>query len=297
MVFSELKFSNKLLKGIKNLFQKTRIDYAKLDLSHLTAEKQRMWEERIKDVLSCPDNSLIPRHKDAGKIRRGKLIMHNGLKIDPLSYGGYAMLKLLIENHGVHEPQEEFVFKEVLKKLPQKALMVELGSFWAFYSMWFYNEVSEARCIMIEPNKECLKSGKKNFKLNGMKGKFIQAAFGNYSGDYKSIAKIETIDKLIKEHGINKIDVLHADIQGVELDMLKGSENALISNKIGYVFISTHSEELHKETSDFLLRKNYIIIASASPKQSYSFDGVLVAVNKNYPYAINPLNISQKLLH
>jgi hypothetical protein len=38
-------------------------------------------------------------------------------------------------NRGVHEPLEEFVFQEVLKRLPEACAMIELGAYWGHYSM------------------------------------------------------------------------------------------------------------------------------------------------------------------
>ena len=47
---------------------------------------------------------------------------------------------------GHHEPQEEFAFFQVLEQLRRNPSpwgnprMIELGSFWAYYSMWFLKE-------------------------------------------------------------------------------------------------------------------------------------------------------------
>ncbi|MBI4681229.1 MAG: hypothetical protein HY753_08545 [Nitrospirae bacterium] len=134
---------------LKNLFMKFHIsfrtkndqsreegiDLALLDLKYLLPDKRQWWERRINDVLSCPDNKFIPRVNNAGSIKDGFLVMHNGIKVLPLSYSGYPMLKMLIENKGVHEPQEERVFFEILKKMPERAVMMELGCYWSFYSM------------------------------------------------------------------------------------------------------------------------------------------------------------------
>jgi len=117
---------------------------------------RRDWKQRIQDVLDAPESKLIPRHENAGEIVDGLLVMHNGIKIDPLSYYGYPMRKMFMLSGGVHEPQEELVFGKVLEKLPAGATMVELGSYWAFYSMWFHKAIEQARCIMVEPEEEGL---------------------------------------------------------------------------------------------------------------------------------------------
>lgn len=93
------------------------------------------WQKRIDDVLNCSDLDLIPKVPNAGKILRGKQVMHNGILINLGSYYGPEYSKMLVLSKGVHEPQEERIFMEVLKVLKPGALMIELGSFWSFYSM------------------------------------------------------------------------------------------------------------------------------------------------------------------
>lgn len=290
---SEKENFNAMVSFVNKLFNKQRkIDSSKLALQHLSDNKRNMWTKRIDDVITSPDNNYIPRDKDAGKIVGDKLVMHNGIKINPLSYGGYPMLNLLMKNKGVHEPQEERVFQEVLKVLPEKATMMELGSFWAFYSLWFCKVIPNAHCIMVEPNKKCLSEGKNNFKINGYRGKFIRAAIGNYNGSSKGKVRVETVDNLFVQNSINFCHILHADIQGQEYEMLKGAEQSI--NNIGYFFISSHSKELHNKSKKFLTDKNFKVITSVPPEGSYSYDGVLVAVNNNYPHKISSIQITHK---
>ncbi|MFQ5952839.1 MAG: hypothetical protein ACE5JK_05495, partial [Candidatus Omnitrophota bacterium] len=98
---------------------------------------------KCKEVCAAPDNKYIPRDKNAGKIIDNNLIMHNGLKVrmgEFAYYGDFAKI-VLTTNKGVHEPQQERIFKEVLKYIPEGGTMIELGSYWAFYSMWFKKEI------------------------------------------------------------------------------------------------------------------------------------------------------------
>lgn len=101
--------------------------------------------------------------------------LHNGLKVRLGSYYVFGNTHLLQKNKGVHEPQEEHVFQEVLKFMLERALMIVLGSFWAFYSMWFQKEVKGEVNYMVEPDYLNLIKDKTNFKLNGFFGKFIKA--------------------------------------------------------------------------------------------------------------------------
>ena len=64
------------------------------------------WRRRIDEVISSPDNAAIPRVPDAGKLQGHVLTMHNGVRVCANGYYGNGILNMLIENKGVHEPQE-----------------------------------------------------------------------------------------------------------------------------------------------------------------------------------------------
>lgn len=251
------------------------------------------WKSRIKDVLSCPDTDHIPRVPDAGVIKGACQIMHNGLKVKLGSYYSFGVTEMLRLSRGIHEPQEERVFMEVLKQMPENAVMIELGSYWAFYSMWFYQSVKNGVCYLIEPDKIGLDSGKKNFKLNNMKGHFFNAFVSSKSSKNNNDTPAVCIDDFVSSNNIPFIHILHSDIQGYELEMLKGSQRSINEKKIGYLFISTHSNELHNQCISFLKENHFIILASANMDESYSVDGLIVARSFHFK-GINPVNISLK---
>ena len=251
------------------------------------------WSHRIKEVTQCPDNAAIEYHESAGKVIDGHIIMHNGLQLDPASYYGYGMLELLRANKGVHEPQEEKLFQEVLKVLPKdrKITMLELGAYWSFYSLWFLKMNPNAACYMVEPERLNLWYGKQNAAINKLNGTFVHAGIGDKVDTAKNIT---TVDAICKKNNIEFLDILHSDIQGFELDMLKGSEKILSENRVGYIFISTHSNELHEDCYQLLKNKyKFELIASANLDESYSWDGILLMKNPSYT-KLAPINISKR---
>ncbi len=250
------------------------------------------FQYRIKEVLACPDNKFIERVENAGEVKTGKQTMHNGLKIHLGSYYGPEVAQQLYLNKGVHEPQEEYVFQEVLKKMRHEATMIELGAFWSFYSMWFNKHVTNAKNFMVEPDTFNLGCGKRNFLLNKMKGDFTQAFVGTKNSVHEGFKTIG-IDDFCAEKHIDFVDMLHCDIQGFEYDMLMGAEKMILKDAIGYFFISTHSDEVHYKCLRHLEKKDYIIIASSDLKDTYAEDGLIVARSKNYS-GIMPINISVK---
>ncbi|HEV3326459.1 MAG TPA: FkbM family methyltransferase [Puia sp.] len=247
-------------------------------------------QKRIANVLDAEDNRYIPRVANAGVIKGGKQIMHNGLKIHLASYYGPELARMLLLSKGVHEPQEERVFGEAIKTLPPGATMIEMGAFWSFYSMWFNQHVREARNFMIEPDAFNMGQGKRNFKLNRMKGVFVQAFVGEQSKAELPVPTL-AIDDFVREQSLPFIHMLHSDIQGFEYAMLKGAANTFAERKIGYTFISTHSNEIHNACLDFLKEHDFIILASADPDHSCAEDGLIAARAPWFP-GIDPIRIS-----
>lgn len=263
-------------------------------LHTLSHEQEEYWKPRIQLLLESPDNEKILHSSEAGKFNKDyNLIMHNGLMIDSLSYYGLPMLEALFRNKGVHEPQEEYAFQEVLKYIPDSGVMIELGSYWSFYSMWFNSKIKNATNYMIEP--ENVDSGIRNFNLNKMKGNFTKAYISDCSGKNKAESETPTIciDDFIKEKNIEFVDILHSDIQGYEFLMLKGAEEILDKKNIGYIFISTHSQDLHFKCMDYLKLKGYILVCSSDLDESYSWDGLLVFKNPDYN-GLDTINISKR---
>lgn len=235
------------------------------------------WEERIADVLACPDNAHIPRVGDAGALRGSCVTMHNGLKIRALGYYGAGIMNLLIRNRGVHEPQEERAFQEVLARVKPGGVMIEAGAYWGFYSLWFASSVDRARCYLLEPDPRNIEAGRQNFALNGQRGNFFQLALGNRFSTQLLTAELTTLDAFCTAQGVDHVDILHADIQGAEMDMLRGAEGMLKGGRIDYVFLSTHSNVLHYGCADLLTGHSYEILCSADRDETYSLDGLLVA--------------------
>lgn len=226
---------------------------------------------RFREIISDPLNLLIRRVPNAGFVEDNLVYLHNGLRV-PLSgpnayYGEFS--SILVANRGVHEPLEEFVFQEVLERLPRAPVMVELGAYWGHYSMWLKTARPEAAVRLIEPDAASLQAGVENFKLNGLKGKFLQAFVGK--GHFQ-------VDRYLKEQGLSKVDILHSDIQGYEVEMLEDCSDSLSNRVIDYLFISTHSQELHQRTTELLGQSDYRVeIESDFDYGTTSFDGFVFA--------------------
>jgi hypothetical protein len=254
-----------------------RQQIAELQMHRNTA---KLWRGRIADVLACPDNVDIRRVPNAGQIMDGDIIMHNGLRVAYGTYGTYDAahtMRVLEKNAGVHEPQEEKIFQQVLPLMPSGAIMVELGAFWGFYSLWFASQVENAGCFLVEPVWSNLNAGRLNFALNKLNATFINGFVGARHRRQPFQPPIVSVDWLAETYGLKKIHVLHSDIQGYERQMLDGAKQTVDEGRVDWIFISTHSNALHNECREWLDARDWKIIADANLDESYSVDGLLVA--------------------
>jgi hypothetical protein len=235
--------------------------------------------ERFREIISDPINLLINRVPQSGFLdENNKVFLHNGISVDVNGEFSYYdnFSEILILNRGVHEPLEEYCFQQMLEAISSEKnkapIMLELGSYWAHYSMWLKLKMPKSKCFMVEPDPIRIKSGKKNFADNFFEGTFINQFV---SEDFFKV------DKFMIDYDFKTLDILHSDIQGYEEEMLLGSSASLLENKIKYIFISTHSEELHNKCIKILSKFNYRIeVSSDHETHTTSCDGLIFASNK-----------------
>lgn len=238
-------------------------------------------EQRVQITTSCRDTDYIPKVDNAGSVFDGPdgrkvQVMHNGLKVSADSYYGPFVTRIIEGLGGHHEPQEEKLFFEVLKKIPAGSTMIELGAYWSYYSLWFNKEVVDAKNYMVEPETENLETGKFNFELNNSVGTFEHALVSDVADDSTSPPSV-SVDHIIEKYGLDDIAILHSDIQGFERLMLDGAKNVLGRKGVRFIFISTHGYEIHQRCMSFLNRADYHLVASHTPSESFSGDGLIVA--------------------
>jgi len=247
--------------------------------------------KRVLTTIYCDDCSYLPKVEHAGKTFYDEIsgleyqLMHNGLKIYKDCYYGSWMTTLIQLLHGHHEPQEEKMFHEVLKYLPHNPIMIELGSYWGYYSMWMKKNIPNAQVYLIEPDPKNIIIGQKNFELNKLSGIFEQGMIDSTSSDQQTFidwgynehtVQAISIDDFAQKHNIQFIHLLHSDIQGAEILMLKGCHKLMSEKRIGYYFISTH-RGTHKKCLQILQNYDLEILISITRKESFSADGLIVA--------------------
>lgn len=240
-----------------------------------TLSKGSSFNERFREIVSDPLNLMIARIPEAGYIDAiGHVFLHNGNRVPvngPYSYYG-DFSQVFIINRGVHEPLEEFCFQTVLSKIANPApIMIELGCYWAHYSMWFKRVFPDGQCHLVEADAHAFEVGRNNFALNGFDGSFMRGVVCN--NGFK-------VDDFMKQSSVEKVDILHSDIQGYEIEMLQGASSLLTNKRADYLFVSTHSQAIHQTALDILKIQHYRIeVSSDYDHHTTSSDGFILATS------------------
>src|SRR5437764_7546709 len=269
-------------------------------------------QRRVLMTAGCRDCDSIPKVPGAGEVfANGNLkyqLMHNGVKVVEDCYCGRWMTELIRLLKGHHEPQEEKLFHEILKHVPQGATMLELGSYWGYYSLWFQQAITAAQTYLIEPDPSNLAVGRRNFEINSATGRFFQFSVGREplaarpficeDGVERSIAET-SVDHFIGSEGLSSVDLLLADIQGAELEMLEGARCSIEARKIRFLFLSTHHHSIshdpltHQRCLAWLEKQGAHVLAAHNVTESYSGDGLIVASFDDRDRQLQEIEISK----
>ena len=250
-------------------------------------------------TIGCTDCADLPKVPEAGRIVPGPdgdvQIMHNGLKVVAGGYHGDWMAHIIRSLRGHHEPQEERLFSEVLRLVRHRTVMVELGCFWAYYTLWFLSEIPGSRALCIEPDPAFIAVGRRNAALNGLTARmtFDEAWAGGQAAPALTQA-IESAPEprtlpcrdmptVMAMTGAEQIELLHMDIQGHELGFLKSMRAATAAGQVRFLFASTHHETIsgspttHVDCAAEIVAQGGTVLCEHSVEQSFSGDGLILA--------------------
>jgi FkbM family methyltransferase len=255
--------------------------------------------ERVGLTTSCRDTDAIPKVPDAGAVLTIRdcsvQVMHNGVLVVEGCYYGDWMTDIIRVLRGHHEPQEEMVFHEVLERLAEdtsRPVMLELGSFWAYYSLWLLQRLPDARALLVEPDPNNLEVGRTNLLLNDRRAEMCQAAVGKNASPPRPflcesdgqlrLVPTESLPSLLARFGVGRVDLVLADVQGAEFALLDGGRDVL-AGRVRFLFLSTHHHLIsgdpltHQRCLDLLTDLGAHIVAEHAVAESFSGDGLIVA--------------------
>jgi FkbM family methyltransferase len=267
-----------------------------LRLDHLDEEMVR----RVQMTISCRDTDAIPKVEGAGEVfvKDGRPLqrMHNGVLIAEGCYYGPWMTEVIRSLRGHHEPQEESVFHAILQRVvatEDEPSMIELGSWWAYYSLWFAAEARRGRVVALEPDPTYLEIGRRNFALNDLEARFVHGAIGEgaravapfileRTGE-RARVPYHDLESLLELAGLERVSLLLADIQGAETSLLDRGRRALDAGRVRFLVLSTHHHSIsgspltHQDARELLAALGAHVVAEHTVGESFSGDGLIAA--------------------
>ncbi len=253
-------------------------------------------DARIAMGLRCGDCDFIPKVAGAGSVATEAdgtrvQIMHNGLRVVADGYYGAWMTRLIELARGHHEPQEEAAFHALMHALPPGGTMVELGGFWAYYTLWFLTSAPGRRALLVEPDPAHIEIGRRNLALNGIAAEFVQGFVGAVPGRTVAFRTEEsgTLDlpcidlpALLDARKVDHLTLLHCDAQGAETAVLDQIAPLVRQGRLGWVFVSTHHHAIsgdpltHQRCLALLAGLGATIEVEHDVQESFSGDGMIV---------------------
>jgi len=150
-------------------------------------------------------------------------------------------------------------------------VMVEVGSYWALWSLLFRNKFPDGINILVEMFAEKLQVGIDNFCLNG----FTDNVYAYHGGvalsesgsfhDAGTMGAEVTLGQLMEATNVSKLDFVHCDIQGSELEFLKAHTDMFEQKRILHIVVGTHphiseNKQIHEDVIEFLESNGYEIV-------------------------------------
>lgn len=285
--------------------------------------KNHRFFERFKLVLSDPAiRSIYNWNPNRGKFNADKTMVAphwgpNGTFLYRDTYYG-EFIDILALTGGIHEPIEEFAFQCILDDLQRNTrmpTMMELGSYWCFYSLWFLSVFKwDCRLVSLEMGEREYADGLRNLRYNCGDAKIWLNDDNTYATIYKK-NKLNLFDKnapmvhhvrgrasdhdgigddgirnytletLCKETILDSmpfVDILHVDIQADEYKVLSASRDFLKTH-VGYLVINTHTNEIHASCLALLQACQFVVEGEVDLTETFSEDGIIVARRSTFP--------------
>ena len=142
-----------------------------------------------------------------------------------------------------------------------------------------------ARVYAVEPNPDCYRRLQKSVRANDVEGRVlaVNCALGATAGSAELLVpgglttmgslrplwtptasrggvkvKVETLDEVVRNFGIHRIDLLKVDVEGLELDVLHGAHYAI--ELVNRLVVEYHSLDLGGRVVDLLAERGFTIV-------------------------------------
>jgi FkbM family methyltransferase len=157
-------------------------------------------------------------------------------------------------------------------KLPEKGIFVDVGAGSIIGSNSYHFELKGWLCLCVEPDKRQPDLEKRKLVDNSIVGsreemvEFVFHRLPNLSGLHHAKVKgdllpMYRLDTILEKHKISNIDILSIDVEGNEIDVLKGfSISKYRPSYIVIEYINQFTKNREKEINDVLTEQGYTAI-------------------------------------
>lgn len=185
----------------------------------------------------------------------------------------------------VHEIKQLQAFKEILSEIKSPLpTMIELGAAEGYYTKIFNDYFKDRnmpyRSICLELTHYKVELLKENVPESTILHGYIgELDFKNDDVKIelnKQLPNKYTLKEIFNQLNLSYVDCLHADIQGGEKALIEELDNSFLK-KIRFIFLSTHSYEIHQKAYS-LLQPYHIITNSTNISEGWGYgDGLIIA--------------------
>ncbi len=189
------------------------------------------------------------------------------------------------------------------------SIVVDIGTHEGFYLLKIKENNPACKVIAVEPSPYSFSLLEKNVHANNMENVILinkavgQEAtmttfecvkeIGAISGkglrmikrpwlndDYIEQKQIDMVplEQILHDHGIEKVDILKIDVEGMELDVLQGGQGCL--DRIDRIVVERHSRKLRNDIVMFLSKCGFNLIYEEDPSFKYYY-GDLYFINQH----------------
>lgn len=169
---------------------------------------------------------------------------------------------------GVFEPVQT---RKFIKSIKEGDTVFDIGANVGYYTVLASKLVGvKGKVYAVEPDKKNIELLKKNIELNNcLNVEIVPIALGSENkisyflsdranpGESritqkvtKELVQVKTLDKLVKEKNIKKVDVIKLDVEGGEVDVFRGAKKLVKSSKNLKIFVECNPKALGNSGED-----------------------------------------------